>query len=195
MYEIKKDNNTIAITEHINYVRQHKEGFYYLCEPTDAECAVIKGIIYPLSDVAIIERDAGELLLKNIEASSIAFVTMAEAGTIDAVTAGEHVDVFTEWTYPVHYKVGNLRKHRDKLYKCIQEHTSQENWGPDVAVSLWCGAADPYEEWPEWSQPVGAHDAYAKGAKTSRNDKKWISDIDGNVWEPGVYGWTEYVEE
>ena len=23
---------------------------------------------------------------------------------------------------------------------------------------------------------------------------KWTSDSDGNVWEPGVYGWTEYVE-
>ena len=21
--------------------------------------------------------------------------------------------------------------------------------------------------------------------------KTWISDIDNNVWEPGVYGWTE----
>lgn len=59
------------------------------------------------------------------------------------------------------------------------------------AASLWSVAADPAEEWPEWSQPVGAHDAYAAGDKVSHNDKKWKSTCDGNVWEPGVYGWTE----
>ena len=25
-------------------------------------------------------------------------------------------------------------------------------------------------------------------SKTSHNGKKWVSEIDGNVWEPGVYG-------
>ena len=34
-----------------------------------------------------------------------------------------------------------------------------------------------------------------KGAKVSRNSKHWISDVDNNVWEPGVYGWSEYVAE
>lgn len=47
------------------------------------------------------------------------------------------------------------------------------------------------EEYPAWVQPLGAHDAYAQGAKVSHNGKKWTSDIANNVWEPGVYGWTE----
>ena len=51
------------------------------------------------------------------------------------------------------------------------------------------------EEWPQWVQPQGAHDAYGRGAKVTRNNKKWTSDVDGNTWEPGVYGWTEYVEQ
>ena len=42
---------------------------------------------------------------------------------------------------------------------------------------------------------MGAHDAYSAGAKVSHGEKHWISDQDGNVWEPGVYGWTEAVEE
>jgi hypothetical protein len=25
----------------------------------------------------------------------------------------------------------------------------------------------------------------------SHNDKHWISDVDANIWEPGVYGWSE----
>ena len=38
---------------------------------------------------------------------------------------------------------------------------------------------------------MGSTDAYAKGAKVSRNGKHWTSDVDANTWEPGVYGWTE----
>lgn len=51
----------------------------------------------------------------------------------------------------------------------------------------------PSEEYPEWVQPTGAHDAYEQGAKVSHNGKKWTSDISANVYEPGVYGWTEVI--
>ena len=56
------------------------------------------------------------------------------------------------------------------------------------------GTEVPSDEYPEWKQPVGAHDAYAQGAKVSHNGKKWTSDVENNVWEPGVYGWTEVIE-
>lgn len=59
---------------------------------------------------------------------------------------------------------------------------------------MWTRIGNPLEEFPEWVQPIGAHDAYSKGAKTSHNGKKWVSEADGNVWEPGVYGWVEYSE-
>ena len=127
-------------------------------------------------------------------ASAIAFVALCEAGTLDETTAGEHAELFSPWTYPVDYKAGNIRAHGGKLYRCLQDHTSQADWTPDVSASLWSVAADPTEEWPAWSQPVGAHDAYAAGDKVSHNGKHWTSDANGNVWEPGVYGWTEYTE-
>ncbi len=52
-----------------------------------------------------------------------------------------------------------------------------------------------YNKWefPEWSQPLGAHDAYNLGDKVSHNGKKWVSTAANNVWEPGVYGWEEVV--
>lgn len=127
-------------------------------------------------------------------ASAIAFVALCEVGTLDAVTASEHAELFAEWDYPVAYTVGQLRRYNGTLYKCVQAHTSQADWTPDTAVSLWSVAADPAEEWPAWSQPVGAHDAYAKGEKVSHNGKHWTSSVDSNVWEPGVYGWTEATE-
>lgn len=42
-----------------------------------------------------------------------------------------------------------------------------------------------------WQQPEGAHDAYKKGAEVSHKGSVWTSDVDNNVWEPGVYGWTK----
>lgn len=89
------------------------------------------------------------------------------------------------------YFAGEKVSFNDDYYRCIQNHTSQEDWSPDVAVSLWVAISDPAEEWPEWKQPSGAHDAYQTGDKVSHEDKHWISDIDANVYEPGVFGWTE----
>ena len=47
------------------------------------------------------------------------------------------------------------------------------------------------EEWPEWVQPTGAHDAYGVGDKVTYNGKHYVSKIAGNVWSPDAYpaGW------
>ena len=123
--------------------------------------------------------------------TSIAFVTLAEQGGIDEITATEHIHTFAPWVSGYNYALGALRVYGDKLYKCIQAHTSQADWTPNAAVSLWTKAGDPAEEWPAWSQPVGAHDAYDAGDKVSHQNKHWVSTADANVWTPGVYGWEE----
>lgn len=124
-------------------------------------------------------------------ATSIAFVTLAESGSIDEVTATEHMDLFAPWVAGAAYEVGALRQHDNELYRCVQAHTSQEDWAPGAAAALWSKAGDPTEAYPAWSQPVGAQDAYAAGDTVSHTDKKWVSAVNGNVWEPGVYGWEE----
>lgn len=101
------------------------------------------------------------------------------------------VELFPVWATDTAYKVGDRVSYDGTLYKCLTAHTSQATWKPDVSPSLWVRVDDPSIEWPEWIQPVGSTDAYAKGAKVSHNGKHWISDVDGNVWEPGVAMWTE----
>ena len=131
--------------------------------------------------------------------SEIAFVLMAEAGTVDDVTAMEHMEAFAPWQPGIAYAVGQLRTYGEgdnmKLYRCVQAHTSQADWTPDAAASLWSVAGDPAEEWPAWSQPIGAHDAYNTGDQVSHNGTNWVSTVDGNVWEPGVYGWEAQAAE
>lgn len=97
--------------------------------------------------------------------------------------------LFPDWEDGKAYAVGDRVKYNELLYRCVQAHTSQADWTPDITPALWVRTST--EEWPEWIQPTGAHDAYNKGDKVSHNEKHWVSDIDANVYEPGVYGWTE----
>lgn len=123
------------------------------------------------------------------DAMAITFVKLAESNMIDEVTSAEHAELFSEWGTGISYKAGEIRKYGDNLYKCIQNHPSQEGWEPDKAVSLWKKIGDPTVEYPDWSQPVSAGDGYAYGAKVSHSGKHWHSEFQGeNIWEPGVPG-------
>ena len=101
------------------------------------------------------------------------------------------VELFPHWDETKSYIIGDRVSYEGTLYKCLTAHNAQASWTPNVSPSLWVRVDDPTIEWPEWVQPLGSTDAYPQGAKVSHNDKHWISDVDGNVWEPGVAMWTE----
>lgn len=92
----------------------------------------------------------------------------------------------------VAYATGDRRQYDGALYKCLQSHTSQPDWTPTAAPSLWANVLIPDPGTiPEWEQP-GSTNPYMAGDKVTHNGKTWMSDIDNNVWEPGVYGWSVY---
>ena len=104
--------------------------------------------------------------------------------------AVENKELYPDWNgNGIFLTAGTVVYYVEKLYRVIQPHTTQRDWTPDKTPALFVEIS--LDEYPEWKQPTGAHDAYAKGAKCSHNGKHWISDIDNNVYEPGVYGWTE----
>ena len=111
--------------------------------------------------------------------------------TLTDEQALELTALYPFWVTGTAYAVDTIIRYEGELYRCVQTHTSQADWTPPAVPALWVKIADPSVEWPEWVQPTGAHDAYAKGAQVSHNDKHWTSDIDGNVYEPGVSSWTE----
>lgn len=94
----------------------------------------------------------------------------------------EFIPLFKNWLTNTQYAVGERVKYDDVLYKCVQAHTSQDDWTPDITPALWVVVS--VEEWPEWVQPIGSQDAYMQGDKVSHNEKHWISLVDNNVWEP-----------
>lgn len=101
----------------------------------------------------------------------------------------EAVELFPKWEPDTSYLADERIRHEQVLYRCVQAHTSQTGWEPPNVPALWTVVS--LDEWPEWIQPMGAADAYSAGDKVSHNGKHWISDVDANVWEPGVYGWDE----
>ena len=111
---------------------------------------------------------------------------------VDDTTALGAVDLFPTWSPDsVAYTTGTRVKYDGVLYKVLQDHTSQESWNPADAASLFTKVLIPDETTvPEWEQPDSTN-AYSEGDKVTHNGKTWVSSIDNNVWEPGVYGWTE----
>ena len=101
----------------------------------------------------------------------------------------ENIHLYPSWVPDIPVVKDERYRYNDALYKCVQSHTTQTDWTPDKTPALWTEVS--VDEWPEWKQPVGASDAYAQGDKVSHNDKHWISNVNANVWEPGVYGWSE----
>lgn len=90
----------------------------------------------------------------------------------------------------VDYTVGERIRYGEKLYKVVQAHKSQADWTPDITPALFVEVT-PEGVIPEWKQPTGSADAYNTGDKVKHNGQTWISTVDANVWEPGVYGWEE----
>jgi len=177
-----------------------------------------------------------------IKAQKLAVKSLIQAKSLSTEEIIELAPLFPAYEIGKIYKVGDIFTYNRSLFEVVQEHTSQEEWKPDVEASLYknhtpkgeieewrqpLGSHDAYmtgdrvlfngevyiskidnnvwspdvygweletsgEVYPEWVQPQGAHDAYALGAIVSHNGQLWISTVDANVWEPGVYGWEIY---
>ena len=100
-------------------------------------------------------------------------------------------ELFPAWAVDTAYKTDDRIRYEGILYKVLQDHTSQSDWTPDIAVSLYVAVPEPGEI-PVWKQPTGAHDAYMTGDKVhypTADDPVYISTIDYNTYEPTVYGW------
>ena len=111
------------------------------------------------------------------------------AVTLDDETALTGVELFPTWVVGKEYAVSDRAQYNGTLYKCVQAHTSQADWAPDATPALWVVVS--IDEYPEWVQPTGAHDAYNTGDKVSYNGKHYVCTTDANTYAPDVYGWEE----
>jgi hypothetical protein len=105
----------------------------------------------------------------------------------------EIIEIKKDWSFHIGEWVvaGQEIYYNGKVYVVLQDHRLQEDWKPSEVPALYRLKEDPADEWPEWVQPTGAHDAYAKGAKVTFEGEHYVSLIDANVYSPAAYpaGW------
>lgn len=118
------------------------------------------------------------ILVAQIQAQSLTDEQALSVQNIYPVWDGNGV------AYTADYKV----VYNGTLYKCLQAHTSQDDWTPEGAPSLFAKVLIPDANViTEWEQPDSTN-PYAKGDKVMHNGKTWESLADNNVWEPGITG-------
>ena len=62
----------------------------------------------------------------------------------------DYAALFLPWDVPEIVNIGDIRRYKGQLYKCIISHTTQLDWAPDVATTIWNKVAEPGAI-PEWS--------------------------------------------
>ena len=115
----------------------------------------------------------------------------------DVANMMEVASIYPEYKVGTAYKTGDVFKYGEngvgdpQLYQVLQDHTSAAQWTPDTATSLYKKIGVSEDGTPEWTQPLGATDAYNIGDVVVYNGQKYQSLINANVWSPDAYpaGW------
>lgn len=159
---------------------QTNEGVW-ISNPTEEQIAAAGWLPYEppvIPPQPMTDPDMGEVMeaVKRMLANSTESLSDEDALNVAAL--------FPTWVSKIGQavNVGERYWYDGRLWKVIQQHTVQEDWTPDTAVSLFVEVS--IEEWPEWVQPQGAQDAYMIGDKVTYNGVHYVSLIDNNVWSP-----------
>lgn len=129
------------------------------------------------------------------------FEQTIQRGGFDLTEMLERIDA-----YNVESKITD--EERGSLYTLARQHAKpQYNYDAEIEA-IWAairelqqaqeegGGTEPTDEWPEYVQPTGAHDAYQVGDKITWNGKHYICIFANCVWSPADYpaGWQEQSE-
>ena len=139
-------------------------------------------------------RKAMQLFLATMDAETQAEAMMGVASAFPKYEVGKKYKAKSENNPADVFRYGVNAVGDAQLYMVLQDHTSAEEWKPDKEKALYKPVGITEEGYPEWSQPLGASDAYELGDVVSYKGNIWEcteADAGGkNSWEPGVFGWT-----
>lgn len=155
-----------------------------------------------LQDNNLYVRTEDEQALNNLGVDAKEAVEVRDAiDTFLATVPDEEVEsvkvLFPQWKVGTHYEMNTRVRFKENVYKILQAHTSQEDWMPNVAVSLYAPLLIDEEtnEILEWVQPDSTN-PYMIGDRVIFEEKIYESLIDNNTWSPAAYpaGWQEITE-
>lgn len=112
--------------------------------------------------------------------------------TLTDEQAIEVKELYPLWATDTAYAVDTVIRYEDKLYRCLQAHTSQSDWTPPAVPALWVEVA-PAGEYREIKENMMSTEAFALGeiGWWQTEDNLYKSLIDANVYTPVSYpaGW------
>ena len=138
---------------------------------------ILGAVLYKREDIPEVKKE-----LQN----AAIMVAQFQAQSLDDEQALQVVAIYPEWSgdsvaYSKDYKV----QYKDILYKCAQAHTSQSDWAPGVAPSLWTAIANPTQEGTK-DNPIPVPDTvttagmeYVKGKYYSWQGKTYLMNRTG----------------
>lgn len=160
-------------------------------------------LTFALSDTAkqqTLDDITGGIAGGSVSSDIQQIVDLAKKGrdSLSDTDAAGYAEYFPQWSADsVAYKTGDRVQYGGKLWKVSSDHTSQTNWNPADAHSLFAEILPGQAGTPigEWKQP-DASNTYSKGDKVTYKGKTYESTIDNNSWSPEAYpqGWKEITE-
>lgn len=137
------------------------------------------------------EQAMGDLGIEPAEADELRSALDEITAAMTDEEALENKVLFKLWKTDTAYQKDEKVRYGDNLYQCVQPHTSQADWTPPAVARavagsfLWLNTRNGRTH-------RGARRLRPR-ASVTHNGKKGL-ELDGNTWEPGVYGWTEVQE-
>ncbi len=123
-------------------------------------------------------------ILDRARAMRAKYITLAQNAPDELLSSGDYLSVFDPLCGDGSLiPARSVRRHDGQLYRANVDCWDRADNSPNTAPTLWTQIT--LEEWPDWVQPTGAHDAYGVGDQVTHNGKHYISQIDGNTTVPG----------
>ena len=161
------------VQEALNYFNMYiKNGEIYI--KTEEELALSEAGISTVTEAEQLRQELNEIISEMTDEEAI-----------------ERPILFPNWKSGKEYTVNERIRYGGRIFKVLQNHTSQENWTPSRAPSLFAEILTSETGEPqEWQQPSSTN-PYLTGDKVIYEGLIYESLIDNNVWRPNVYpqGW------
>ena len=222
MYEIRKDGALLALTEQVNYIRLHPDGFYLLCPEAEAQGVAVSGTPYHLmgrdempecETVVVQEADAGTALQAaqetaaegakmNGQMQAAVKLYVQKATDIQDEQALEMPDLFRTWDEALaageELGANTVLNLDGQLYRVVQAVTPQEHQRPDGEGML--AIYRPIDQTHAGTQEDPIPFVYGmdteQGKYYSSGGKTYLCNLTMTpcVWAPGTPGLWQWTE-
>ena len=173
-------NDAPAINAELQYLQRHET------IDVDALTWTVSYTVHDYTEQQITDR-------RNAEAD--AADSQLDAAVVKSLLrqqVGEEIipSLYPYYRIDVSYAIDFEFQYKNELYRVIQPHTTQSDWKPDELPALYLKIVPPGVI-AAWVQPLGSEDAYQIGDRVTHNGFIWENTSADNVFEPGVFGWTQ----